>query len=150
MEPEMVSISVDNAPAFLQLRDKYKQELVEDTRLTKAADLAAKQHVLLASDAPMPGNDLNSKPWGVNYAIGPKKSANRLGPRPVACAPRVPRPLATMILRQGPCKRGSRNMVKATQGLKQGTTPGGRSKPPVPPKPNSPLMPKRNSSSRPK
>ena len=52
MEPEMVSISVDNAPAFLQLRDKYKQELVEDTRLTKAADLAAKQHVLLASDAP--------------------------------------------------------------------------------------------------
>ena len=52
MEPEMVSTSVDNAPAFLQLRDKYKQELVEDTRLTKAADLAAKHHVLLASDAP--------------------------------------------------------------------------------------------------
>ena len=52
MEPEMVSTSVDNAPAFLQLRDKYKQELVEYTRLTKAADLVAKQHVLLASDAP--------------------------------------------------------------------------------------------------
>ena len=48
----MVSTTVDNAPAFLQLRDKYKQELVEDTRLTKAADLAAKQHVLLTSDAP--------------------------------------------------------------------------------------------------
>ena len=42
----MVSTPVDNAPAFLQLR-----ELVEDTRLTKAADLAAKQRVLLASDA---------------------------------------------------------------------------------------------------
>ena len=55
MEPEMVSTSVDNAPAFLQLRDKYKQELVEDTRLTKAADLATKQHVLLASDAPDAG-----------------------------------------------------------------------------------------------
>ena len=52
MEPEMVSTTVDNAPAFLQLRDQYKQELVEDTRLTKAADLAAKQHVLLTSDAP--------------------------------------------------------------------------------------------------
>ena len=49
MEPEMVSTTVDDAPAFLQLRDKYKQELVEDTRLTKAADLAAKQHVLLCS-----------------------------------------------------------------------------------------------------
>ena len=43
---------MDNAPAFLQLRDKYKQELVEYTRLTKAADLAAKQHALLASDVP--------------------------------------------------------------------------------------------------
>ena len=52
MEQEIVSTPVGNAPPFLQLRDKYKQELVEDTRLTKAADLAAKQHVLLASDVP--------------------------------------------------------------------------------------------------
>ena len=52
MEQEMVSTPVDNAPAFLQLRDKYKQELVEDTRLTKAADLVAKQHMLLVSDVP--------------------------------------------------------------------------------------------------
>ena len=50
MKLEMVSTPTDNAPAFLQLRDKYKQELVEDTHLTKAADLAAKQHVFLASD----------------------------------------------------------------------------------------------------
>ena len=48
----MVSTTVDNVPAFLQLRDKYKQELVEDTRLTKAADLAAKQHVLLTNSKP--------------------------------------------------------------------------------------------------
>jgi len=59
MAEEMVSTSVDNAPAFLQLRDKYKQDLVEDTRLTKAADL-----------------------WGVNYAIGPKKYVNRWCPSP--------------------------------------------------------------------
>ena len=52
MEQEMVSTPVDNAPAFLQLRDKNKQELVEDTHLTKAVDLASKQHVLLASDVP--------------------------------------------------------------------------------------------------
>ena len=48
----MVSTTVDNAPAFLQLKEKYKQELVEDTRLSKAADLAAKQHVLLTSEVP--------------------------------------------------------------------------------------------------
>ena len=108
MEQEMVSTSVDNAPAFLQLRDKCKQELVEDTRLTKAADLAAKQHVLLASDAPMPGNDLNSKPWGVNYAIRPKKYANRLVPRLVAWVARaVLRPRqARMIVMLAPCKLG--------------------------------------------
>ena len=52
MKQEMVSTPVDNAPAFLQLRDKYKQELVEDNPLTKAEDLEAKQHVLLASDVP--------------------------------------------------------------------------------------------------
>ena len=49
METEMVSTTVDNAPAFLQLKEKYKQELVEDTCLTKAADA---EHVLLTSDAP--------------------------------------------------------------------------------------------------
>ena len=32
----MVSTPVDDAPAFLELRDKYKQDSVEDTRLTKA------------------------------------------------------------------------------------------------------------------
>ena len=79
---------------------------------------------------PMPRNDLNSNPWGVNYAIGPKKSANRLGPRPVACAPRVPPPLA------GPVQAWFTQLVKATQGIKQRTTPGGPRKPPVPPKPN--------------
>ena len=31
MEQEMVITPVDNAPAFFQLQDKYKQDLVEDT-----------------------------------------------------------------------------------------------------------------------
>ena len=52
MEQEMVSTPLDDAPAFLQLRDKYKQDLVENTHLTKAADLVPKQHMLLASDVP--------------------------------------------------------------------------------------------------
>lgn len=76
----MVSTAVDNAPAFLQLRDKYKQELVEDTRLTKAADLAAKQHMLLASDVSDAWKRPQLKAWGVNYVIGPKKYANRSVP----------------------------------------------------------------------
>ena len=107
MEQEMVSTPVDNAPAFLQLRDKYKQDGVEDTRLTltKSADLAAKQHVLLASDAP----DAWKRPQLKTLdAIGPKKNANRLVPWSVACAPRapLPSPPARTTLMLGPCKLG--------------------------------------------
>ena len=54
----------------------------------------------------MLGNGLNSKLWGVNYAIGPKKYANRLVPwsvewvAGVALRPRQER----MILMAAPCK----------------------------------------------
>ena len=37
--------------AFLQLRDRYKSSLLEDSRLTKAAGLAAQQELLLNSNA---------------------------------------------------------------------------------------------------
>ena len=47
----MVSTPMDHATAFLLLRDKYKQDLVEENRLTKAADLAAKQHMLLVNES---------------------------------------------------------------------------------------------------
>ena len=36
----------------------------------------------------------------------------------------------------GPMQAWFTQLVKATQGIKQGTTPGGPRKPPVPPKPN--------------
>ena len=122
MEQEMVSTSVDNAPDFLQLRDKYKQELVEDTRLTKAADLAAK-HVLLAIDAPDAWKRPQLEAVGRQLRHWTKKSATCLGPRPVAC----------------PVQAWFTQLVKATQGIKQSASPWGPSrpgrKPPVPPKP---------------
>ena len=43
---------VENSVQFLRLRDKHKSNLLEDSRLTKAADLAAQQELLLESDAP--------------------------------------------------------------------------------------------------
>ena len=46
---------------------------MEDTRLTKTADLAAKQYVLLASDVPDAWKRPQLKAVGVNYAIAPKK-----------------------------------------------------------------------------
>ena len=37
---------------FLKLRDQYKSDLLEDSRLTKAAGLAAQQQLLLERPAP--------------------------------------------------------------------------------------------------
>ena len=98
MEPEMVSTTVNNAPAFLQLRDQYKQELVEDTRLTRAADLAAKQHLLLTSDLPDAWKRPQLKAVRRQLRLWTKKVRQSEPLRPT-----------TMSLRRVPCKRGSRN-----------------------------------------
>ena len=45
------STPVENSVQFLRLRDKYKSNLLDDSRLTKAAGLAA-QKELLESPAP--------------------------------------------------------------------------------------------------
>ena len=43
---------MENSVQFLRLRDKYKSDLLDDSRLTKAAGLAALQELLLESQAP--------------------------------------------------------------------------------------------------
>jgi len=43
---------VENSVRFLRLRDKYKWDLLEDSRLTKAVGLAAQQELLLDSPTP--------------------------------------------------------------------------------------------------
>ena len=45
------STPLENSVAFLQLRDRYKNSLLEDSRLTKAAGLAAQRELLLNSPA---------------------------------------------------------------------------------------------------
>ena len=136
MEPEMVSTTVDNAPAFLQLRDQYKQELVEDTRLTKAADLAAKQHVLLTSDVPDAWKRPQLKAVSRQLRHWTKKVRQPFG----AAAGGVTAAGATTPgdddFEAGPMQAWFTQLVKATQGIKQGTPTRGPRKPPVPPKPN--------------
>ena len=48
----MMSTPVRNSVEFLKLVDKNKQALVEDTRLTKTAELAATEDMILKSKAP--------------------------------------------------------------------------------------------------
>ena len=136
MEPEMVSTTVDNAPAFLQLRDKYKQELVEDTRLTKAADLAAKQHVLLTSDAPDAWKRPQLKAVSRQLRHWTKKVRQPFGaPTGGVSAAGATTP-GDDDFEAGPMQAWFTQLVKATQGIKQGTPTRGPRKPPVPPKPN--------------
>ena len=135
MEPEMVSTTVDNAPAFLQLRDQYKQELVEDTRLTKAADLAAKQHLLLVSDAPDAWKRPHLKAVGRQLRHWTKKVRQPFG----APAGGVSAAGATTPgdddFEAGHVQAWFTQLVKASQGIKLGTSLTGPRKPPVPPKP---------------
>ena len=49
---ELTSTVVADSPALVRLKDKYKQELVEDGRLNKAANLAARREVLLTRHGP--------------------------------------------------------------------------------------------------
>ena len=46
------STPTENSVQFLRLRDKYKSNLLDDSRLTKAASLAAQKELLLESPAP--------------------------------------------------------------------------------------------------
>ena len=46
------STPIENSVEFLRLQDKYKSDLFYDSRLTKAAGLAAKKEILLESAAP--------------------------------------------------------------------------------------------------
>ena len=136
MEPEMVSTTVDNAPAFLQLRDQYKQELVEDTRLTKAADLAAKQHVLLTSDVPDAWKRPQLKAVSRQLRHWTKKVRQPFGaPTGGVSAAGATTP-GDDDFEAGPMQAWFTQLVKATQGIKQGATPAGPRKPPVSPKPN--------------
>ena len=137
----MVSTSVDNAPAFLQLRDKYKQELVEDTRLTKAADLAAKQHVLLASDVPDAWKRPQLKAVGRQLRHWTKKVRQPFG-APVSGVGGTGTPATETgedEFDAGPVQAWLTQLVKASQGIKQSASPAGPSrpgrKPRVPPKP---------------
>ena len=149
----MVSTPVDNAPAFLQLRDNYKQELVEDTRLTKAADLAAKQHVLLASDVPDAWKRPQLKAVGRQLRHWTEKYANRLVPRSVACEPLAPLPCprARTILMLGPASlvdaTGQHGPGYKIKCLVWGTL---QTRHPYHPNPASPPVPKRNFASRPR
>ena len=131
----MVSTTVNNAPAFLQLRDQYKQELVEDTRLTKAADLAAKQHLILTSDAPDAWKRPQLKAVSRQLRHWTKKVRQPFG----APAGGVSAAGATTPgdddFEAGPMQAWFTQLVKATQGIKPGTSPAGPRKPPVPPKP---------------
>ena len=108
--------------------------------MTKATDLATKQHVLLASDAPDAWKRPQLKAVGRQLRHWTKKVRQPF----VAPASGVRTTGATTPgdddFEAGPVEAWFTQLVKATQGIKQSASPGGPSrpgrKPPVPPKPS--------------
>ena len=112
------------------------QETTQDTRLPKAADLAAKQHVLLTSDAPDAWKRPQLKAVGRHLRHWTKKIRQPFGaPTGGVSATGATTP-GDDDFAAGPMQAWFTQLLKATQGIKQGTTPAGPRKPPVPPKPN--------------
>ena len=65
MAEELVSIEIKDSPLFVQLQGKYRQSIMDDTTLSKAATIRAKQELLFMSDKPdawkVPRARLNSR-----------------------------------------------------------------------------------------
>ena len=105
--------------------------MVEDTRLTKAADLAAKQHMLLASDVPGAWKRPQLKAVGRQLRHWTKKVRQPFGAPATAAGEDE--------FDAGPVQAWLTQLVKTAQGIKQSASPGGPSrpgrKPRVPPKP---------------
>ena len=112
------------------------QETTQDTRLPKAADLAAKQHVLLTSDAPDAWKRPQLKAVSRQLRHWTKKVRQPFGaPTGGVSAAGATTP-GDDDFEAGPMQAWFTQLVKATQGIKQGTPTRGPRKPPVPPKPN--------------
>ena len=65
MAEDIVSTEIENSPMFLALEDKYRQSIMDDTTLSKAAKIGAKQELLFRSKKPaawkVPRAKLNSR-----------------------------------------------------------------------------------------
>ena len=126
------------------------QETTQDTRLPKAADLAAEQHVLLTSDAPDAWKRPQLKAVSRHLRHWTKKVRQPFGaPTGGVSATGATTP-GDDDFAAGPMQAWFTQLLKATQGIKQGTTPAGPRQPPVRPNRTSLPVPKRNSSSRPR
>ena len=75
------STPIENSVEFLRLRDKYKSDLFDDSRLTKAAGLAAKKEILLESDVPETWKEPRLKAVNRELTMGEENSSARGYPR---------------------------------------------------------------------
>ena len=115
---------------------------MEDNRLTKAADLATKQRVLLASDVPDAWKRPQLKAVGRQLSHWTKKVRQPFGApvSGVGGTGSTATPTGQDDFDVGPVQAWLTQLVKTAQGIKQTASPGGPSRParnpPVPPKPS--------------
>ena len=127
-------------PHFYNYETSKKLDLVEDTRLTKAADLAAKQHMVLVNESiPDAWKRPQLKAVGQQLRHWTKKVRQPFGaPVSGVGGPGAP---ATQVgeddFDAGFVQAWLTQLVKNAQGIKRSAPSTSGRKPPVPPKPQS-------------
>ena len=111
------STPMENSVQFLLLRDKYKSDLLDDSRLTKAAGLAALRELLLEIQAPDTWKEprLKSASWQLRQWT--KKIRQPGGTRTVGCDNTDDEDEYNLAV--GPLQQFMGNIAKIQKGIKK-------------------------------
>ena len=111
------STPMENSVQFLLLRDKYKSDLLDDSRLTKAAGLAALRELLLEIQAPDTWKEprLKSVSWQLRQWT--KKIRQPGGTRTVGCDNTDDEDEYNLAV--GPLQQFMGNIAKIQKGIKR-------------------------------
>ena len=116
------STPVENSVQFLRLRDQCKSKLLDDSRLTKAADLATQQHLLLESNAPDGWKEPRVKLVGRQLRQWTKKIRRPGETRPIGSED-LEEDDDQSNLAVGPMQQFLINIAKIKKGIKRPATP---------------------------
>ena len=116
------STPVENSVQFLRLRDKYKSDLLDDSRLTKAAGLADQQERLLESQAPDTWKEPRLKSVNRQLRQWTKKIRQPGSTRTVGCDDTDEEDEDAYNLAVGPMQQMMGNIARIHKGIKRKAT----------------------------
>ena len=138
------STPVENSVQFLRLRDQHKSKLLDDSRLTKATDLAAQQHLLWESNAPNGWKELRLKSVGRQLRQWTRKIRQPGGTRTIGNEDFEEEDDDENNLSVRPTQQFLANIAKIQKGIKRPAAPDIKQTPITPDIKQSPKTPASN------